>query len=525
VKRAEAERLGRVHGSLIGGAAQRAGSGKVQTAFQMISGQFQVESKDFRSVLLHRQSGPRRPARVAAHRDANAFERSGHMAVCTSRRKFIKAVGAGALARGIGANILLSKRARAEKKTLKILRWVHFVPAYDEWFNEKYVREWGEKNDTEVTVDNIHYAGITARAAAEVSAQRGHDLFLFNWPPAAVEEHVIDMADVYQECERRLGRPIGLAIRSTYNRKTRKHFAFCPSFTPNPVNWREDLFSNIGSPKGPTSWDEVRTLGKTIKQQFDTPVGIGLAQDLDTSMAMRSIMYSWGAYEQDEAGNPLLKSKQSLDAIKFVKSLFAETMTPDVFTWDESSNNRNMLAGRCSLALNPISITREAENTGLADISSKIQLTAALNGPVRAVGLTNVMSCYVIWKFSENIAGAKQFLVDYAVNSKQAFLEGQFYDFPAFPTTIPDLKQIIANDDRGQPPDKYEKLADALSSTTNLGYPGYANGAINEIFDTWVLNVMFAKAASGALSPEEALDQADLACRRIFAKWKERGLV
>ena len=42
------------------------------------------------------------------------------------------------------------------KKTLKILQWSHFVPAYDKWFNNEYVKEWGDKNDTEVTVDNIN---------------------------------------------------------------------------------------------------------------------------------------------------------------------------------------------------------------------------------------------------------------------------------------------------------------------------------------------------------------------------------
>jgi multiple sugar transport system substrate-binding protein len=443
----------------------------------------------------------------------------------TSRRKFIKAVGAGALASGIGANIVIPERARAAKKTLKILHWIHFVPAFDEWFNETFVKEWGEKNDTEVIVDNVHYAGIPARAMAEVSAQKGHDLFLFNYPPPAVEEQVVDMGDVYQECERRVGKPIDLVIRSTYNPKTRKYFAFSPSFTPNPVNWREDLFSQVGLPEGPTTWEEVRTAGKKIKQQFGTPVGIGLAQELDTSMAMRAIMYSWGAHEQDEAGNSTLKSKQSLDAIKFVKSLFEETMTADVFTWDQSSNNRNMLGGRCSLAVNPISITREAENNGMTDISGKIQLAGALKGPVRAVGLTNVMSCYVIWRFSENIAGAKQFLIDYTTSFKRSFLAGQLYDFPAFPNTVPDLRQTFAKDDRGHPQDKYKKLADALSWTTNIGYPGYANGAIDEIFSTWVINVMFAKAASGAVSPEEALDEADATCKRIFAKWKQKGLI
>ena len=442
-----------------------------------------------------------------------------------SRRNFIKAVGGSALATGIGANIIVPGRARAARKTLKILQWVHFVPAYDAWFNSERIKDWGEKNDTDVIVDNIHTAGIPSRARAEVSAQRGHDLFLFNWPPPAFEDQVVDMSDVYQECERRVGKPIDLAIKSTYNPKTKKHFAFSPSFTPDPVNWRQDLFSQVGLSKGPTTWDEVRSFGSKIRQQSGTPVGIGLAQEEDTSMALRTIMYSWGAHEQDEAGNPVLNSKQTVDAIKFVKSLFEETMTPDVFTWDTSSNNRWMLAGKCSLAVNAISITREAENKGMTDISRKIQLARALKGPVRAIGLEHVMSCYVVWKFAENIAGAKQFLVDYTTDFKPAFLASQFYNFPCFPKTVPDLRQIIAYDDHAQPADKYKVLEDVLSWATNVGYPGHANAAIDEIFSTWLLNLMFAKAAGGALSPEEALKEADTACKRIFAKWKDRGLI
>ena len=442
-----------------------------------------------------------------------------------SRRNFIKAVGGSALATGIGANIIVPGRARAARKTLKILQWVHFVPAYDAWFNSERIKDWGEKNDTDVIVDNIHTAGIPSRARAEVSAQRGHDLFLFNWPPPAYEDQVVDMSDVYQECERRVGKPIDLAIKSTYNPKTKKYFAFSPSFTPDPVNWRQDLFSQVGLSKGPTTWDEVRSFGSKIRQQSGTPVGIGLAQEEDTSMALRTIMYSWGAHEQDEAGNPVLNSKQTVDAIKFVKSLFEETMTPDVFTWDTSSNNRWMLAGKCSLAVNAISITREAENKGMTDISRKIQLARALKGPVRAIGLEHVMSCYVVWKFAENIAGAKQFLVDYTTDFKPAFLASQFYNFPCFPKTVPDLRQIIAYDDRAQPADKYKVLEDVLSWATNVGYPGHANAAIDEIFSTWLLNLMFAKAAAGALSPEEALKEADTACERIFAKWKDRGLI
>ena len=70
--------------------------------------------------------------------------------------------------------------------TLRIIQWSHFVPAYDKWFDNIYVKRWGEANDTEVLVDHINQADIPARAAAEVAAQSGHDLFFFLSPPAAV---------------------------------------------------------------------------------------------------------------------------------------------------------------------------------------------------------------------------------------------------------------------------------------------------------------------------------------------------
>lgn len=60
---------------------------------------------------------------------------------------------------------------------------------------------------------------------------------------------------------------------------------------------------------------------------------------------------------------------------------------------------------------------------------------------------------------------------------------------------------------------------------TNIGYPGYASAAIDEVFATWAINVMFAKVAAGQATPETALGEADAACRRIFAKWKEKGLI
>src|ERR1043166_1970846 len=440
-----------------------------------------------------------------------------------TRRDFIKTASAGVAAAGLGPTVFARKsHGAAARKTLKIIQWVHFVPALDKWFNEKYIKEWGQKNNIDVTVDNIGVAGLSARAAAEVSARKGHDLFLFNWPPPAYEDQVIDMKDVYAECEKKFGKPIDLAVKSTYNPKTKKYFGFSPSFTPDPINWRKDLWEDVGVV--PDSWDKILDGGRKIKQKHNIPVGIGLAQELDTAMAVRTIMYSFGGHEQDANGYLALNSKNTIEAVKFVKALFQEAMTPEVFTWDPSSNNRAMLAGTISLALNAISITRQGEKDN-PSFTQKIQLAKAAAGHARRIGLEHVMDVYVIWKFAENIEGAKKFLVDYVGNFRQAFVNGEFYDFPCFERTVPDLKKLIANDAKAQPPDKYKILEDVLSWATNIGYPGYANAAIDEVYQKWILNVMFAKAAQGVMSPEDAVKEAESECRRIWEKWRERKLI
>lgn len=437
-----------------------------------------------------------------------------------TRRDAIRTATAAGIAAGVSPFVHVTP-ARAAK-TLRILQWSHFVPAYDKWFNDTYVKEWGKKNDTEVIVDNINLTLIESRAAAEVSAQKGHDLFMFLSPPAVYENQVVDMKDVYAECEKKHGKPIDLAIKSTYNPKTKSYFAFSDSFVPDPVNYRTDLWGEIGMK--PDTWEDIRVGGKKIKEKTGIPVGIGLSAELDTAMAMRAIMYSFGSSVQDADGNLAINSPQTLEALKFVKALFQEAMTPEVLAWDPSSNNRQMLAGRSSLVLNAISVTRTGENNKM-NIHEKIGLAKAAKGPVRRIGLEHVMDCYVIWKFAENIDGAQKFLVDYIGAFKEAFLASQFYNFPCFASTVPDLKQLVSNDPKAVPPDKYAVLSDVLDWATNVGYPGYATAAIADTFQTWVVNTMFAQCATGAESPEDALKQADKKAQAIWAKWKERGMI
>jgi multiple sugar transport system substrate-binding protein len=433
------------------------------------------------------------------------------------RREFVKTVGAAALA---GPLIYTSKKARgAGKKTLKIMQWKHFVPDYDKWFDGVFAKSWGEKHDTNVIVDHIVNTELNTRAAAEVSAKRGHDLFMFLSPPAAFEQQTLDMTHVSQEIEKKHGKMIDLAHKSTFNPKTKRYFAFSDSYVPDPGNFHKDWWSQVGFPNGPDTWDELRAGAKKIRDKKGPPCGMGLSQELDTSMALRALLWSFGGAEQDEAGKVVINSKETVEALKYMKALYTESQTAEVFTWDPSSNNRAMLAGQVSYVQNAISVTRTAEKDK-NPIASKIGINRALKGPVRRMAAEHVMDCYVVWNFAENKEGAQQFLIDYIDAFHEAFKASKAYNFPCFQKTVPDLKAAIASDPAAEPADKYKVLGDVLEWTTNVGYPGYASAGIDEAFRTFVLPTWFAKVARGDESPENAAKALDTEYKRIFSRWK-----
>ena len=92
-----------------------------------------------------------------------------------TRRELLKKAGIGAAAVGVsGASAPFSFagpmkfKNRHLKGDLSIIQWVHFVPAYDDWFDNTWVKQWGDKNDVQVKVEHINNTLLDTRAAAEV---------------------------------------------------------------------------------------------------------------------------------------------------------------------------------------------------------------------------------------------------------------------------------------------------------------------------------------------------------------------
>jgi len=462
-----------------------------------------------------------------------------------SRRELLKLTAAGAAGAGLAAGSfgsLLTSFVRAQQRELRIMTWSHFVPAFDTWF-DPWAQKWGEGKGIKVTVDHISFADIVPRANAEVAAQQGHDLFFFLSPPSAFEQQVLDLSDITQEAERRYGPMVPLVRKSTYNANTKKFFGFSDNWVPDPGDYLKSVWTEAGFPKGPVTWDDLLNGGREIKRrhpEIQIPIGIGLSQDIDSNMATHAMLWGFGASEQDADENITLNSEETVRAVEFGARLFRETMNPAVLSWNAASNNQALNARQTSYILNSISAYRTAQDNQLP-VADDINFVGALRGPRARWASEHVMGVWVIWKFSRNPDNAKAFMLDLVDNYRDATVNSKLYNFPSFMGSVaprgtplaqkPDegrkwVRAAVLKDPFGSKPvDKLAVLIDAEQWSTNPGYPGPANPAIGEIFDTFVIPDMFAKAATGQQTPKQAVEESSRRVKDIFTKWRRLGLV
>jgi multiple sugar transport system substrate-binding protein len=446
------------------------------------------------------------------------------------RRELLKRAAVGAAAVGAGGATApysfagpMKYKNRQLKGDLSIIQWIHFVPAYDTWFDGTWVKQWGEANDVQVTVDHINNTLLDTRAAAEVAAQSGHDLFFNLHPMSSYEDQVINHASVIHEVERKVGKYGDLAKRSTYNPKTKKYFGVSDNYVPDPVIWRHDIWNGVG--ESPATWEHVARAAPKLKAAGH-PIGIGQSQEVDSNMALIAFLMCYGAFLQNEENQPTLKSKRAVDAVKLMAQIYKSGEDPAIFGWNPASNNQYLYSGVGSMILNAISATRTPEDQHLP-FSDDLWIWPIPKGPHGRLGLEHVMGVYSIWKFAKNKENAERFLADLCINYKQATLASKLYNFPSFPGAFP-IKQIykVAAADPHKPRGKYTILTTiAQKYTHNIGYPGTTNAVIDEIFSKYLVPQMFAEVSQGKMSAADAVSSMDRTVRGIYGKWKARGKV
>ena len=428
-----------------------------------------------------------------------------------SRRRFLKVTGAGVA----GASLLTmldARRAPAQLKgtSLRILTWSHFIPAYDVWF-DKFSGDWGAKNGVKVRVDHIPHLEIPARMAAEFAAGSGHDI-IFNGSTILARlyyKSLIDMTDIFDALGKKYGGWIP-AAKSPIEVEGRI-YGMPLYYILLPMLWRKDLFDANGV-KPPDTWEQARVAARTLKAKGN-PTGVALSHCNDANLNWRSVMFSFGATEADASGdNVTIDSKETREALRFAKALFDEGMTPEVFSWDDASDNRFLASGIASWIHDAISAYRTTESTN----PSVFKNTYIANEPAGPGGKRVSVSApnvFLGWKFSKNQTAVKEYLTHLIDNDKEGMIQSTGYNMPFLNDNAKKPMPIIGADP------KMQVLQDFPKIVAFFGHPGPYTPQIQEVANSFILPDIFTRVARGQ-SIDDSLKWGVGEYHRIFSKHK-----
>ncbi len=421
-----------------------------------------------------------------------------------------------------------AEAAFPEGTELKILQWSHFVPQYDTWF-DPFAEAWGNANGVDVTVDHINIAELNAALTAAIDAGEGPTLIELPLAAANFVEGIRDLTDINMEAQDLFGPQADTCVANSYLPANDMWYGYCHGWVPDPGDYDRNLWSQAGFPDGPSTWADLLEGGATIKDELGVPMGLGLSPEIDSNMAMRAIIWSFGGSIQDENECVTINSPEVIEAVNYLVDLYDQTMTEEVFSWNAASNNQGLIAGELSYILNSISAYRSLQDID-QEAADNIGFVEALKGPDGDQHASaHLWYIYVIPNYVEEgpeLEAAKAFLLHLTANYNQAVFNSKLYNFPAFETTVPQLEGWLANDPFGsRPADKLTVLLTAKDWVTYLGWPGPSSPAIAEVYATNLIPTMMGRAALRELTPEEAVAEAEAQINDIFEKWREKGLV
>ena len=416
-----------------------------------------------------------------------------------------------------------------EGTELNFLLWSHFVPNHDTWFDQ-FAVEWGDANGVNVNVDHVNIADVAPSLSAAIDAGEGPTIVELSLGAALFIEGVHDLTDLNMQAQELFGEPAETCVANSYLPTTDTWYGYCHGWTPDPGDYDIALWTEAGFPEGPSTWAELLEGGTTIFQNQGVPMGLGLSPEIDSNMAMRAIIWSFGGSIQDENECVTINSPEVLAAVEYLVELYNNTMTEEVFSWDAASNNQGLIAGELSYILNSISAYRSLQKIDPA-AADNIGFVPALSGPNGDQHASaHLWYIYVIPSYVEldspEYRAAEEFILYHTANYNQVVYNSELYNFPTYESTVPQLEGWLTTDPFGsRPVNKLELLLTAEDWVTYLGYPGPSNPAVSEVYATNIIPTMMGRAALGEVTPQQAIDEAEAQINDIFQNWRDRGFV
>ena len=433
-----------------------------------------------------------------------------------TRRDALKAFGAAALSAGSGMALEARSSATAELRyppekdaQLKVLRWKRFVQKdQDVWLSNS--RKFTEQTGVPVQVESVNVEDLRPKGAMAASVGVGPDIMV-GAPdmPQLYPDKCVDLTDLANHLGQKYGGWYDVCRR--YCTLDGRWVSLTIAVVPFCVVYRQSMVNAAGFRDIPRDLPGFLALCQALKAR-GTPAGLCLGNSSGDTNWCCWLLWSHGASLVDENNRVAINTKQTIAALEYVRALYP-TFAPGTLAWLDPSNNKAFLSGEISLTWNPISIYYVAKNStesALKAIAADIQHARLPIGPVgRPTELHGLLATW-IFKHTKYPNAAREYLRFMLEREQFDAWEQASLGFMAGPLQAYESHPIWTSDPKITP------FRDGPRMSLYRGYPGKVGHASAACTSDFVIENMVAEAASGQLTPQEAVAKAEQRARRYY---------
>ena len=352
---------------------------------------------------------------------------------------------------------------------------------------------------------------------AESQAKSGHDILQFPaWNTSDQANNLVPVDDLMAVAEKANGKAPAVV---EFLGKQNGHWLAVPATTGSQVKGpcgRIDLLQKFagldvvkmypgpgGKPdkalQDKWTWDAFLVAAEKCFKGGN-PFGVGFGQTSDSVDWVGALFHAYGAQLVDAKGNITVKSDAVKQVLEYCQKL-VKVLPPDVFAWDDASNNKYLIAGQGSLIMNPPSAWAVAKRDNIK-VAEQCWTFPSPKGP-KGRYAPGLPFFWGIWKWSKNIAASKSLLAHLSQRSsiEQLVAASGGYDLPGFSN----LRDFKTWSEVGPPKGtlyNYPPRADQIVDIA--GAPAPVKIA-NQIYNQATMTKMVAKCTQGGESIDKAI--------------------
>jgi multiple sugar transport system substrate-binding protein len=394
--------------------------------------------------------------------------------------------------------------------SLRMLRPARFVEPDEVIFranSAKFAKETG----VEVKVDLVGWEDIRQQTAVSANTGAGPDIVL-GWAedPHVYADKVSELSDVAEYLGKKYGGWMFLGEKYGKKAGTNNWIGLPMGGSSGPLVYRKSAIKEAGFDKIPDDHAGFLKLCQGLKK-LNKPAGFSLGNAVgDANGFANWMLWSHGGALVDENGKVIINSKETINALNYVKELYPSFVS-GVMSWNDVSNNRAYSSGELFLTSNGVSLyfslKKDPATKAIADDTEHAPL-------VRGVAKTAPMAATVlngmVFKHSKYPNAAKAYLA-YMMEAEQydPWLSGCL-GYWAHPLKAYDKSKVWDSDP------KIALYRETMNNRFWSGYKGPITQAAGTVTAEYVLVQMFASVASGQATPEAAAKEAERRTKRYY---------